>query len=85
MSSRERKMVDFFEHMNKLQGKSTFAKELNSVVKALRVKIKLICSQLSHHKFNNTIFAPNNEFCCHFVDFHKLGAEYDIVSSPFTN
>ena len=48
-------MVDLFEHMNKLQKKSTFAQEMYSLVKALRLKIKLVFRQLSQN--NITHFA----------------------------
>ena len=52
-------MVDLFEYMNKinkkLQGKGTFPREMYSVVKAFRVKIKLFCRHLSQN--NTTHFA----------------------------
>ena len=52
--------VDLFEHMNeqntKLQGKSTFAHEMYSTVKAFRVKLKLFSHQLSQDI--TTHFAP---------------------------
>ena len=62
MGSKEIKMIDLFELMNKLnnklQGKGTFAREMYSVVKAFRVKIKLICRQLSQN--NTTNFATRH-------------------------
>ena len=39
---------------------------------------------MSTEKYTNMIFALDNEFGRRFADFQKLGAEFDIVSSPFT-
>ena len=93
--------VDLFEDMNelntKLQRKATFAHEMYSTVKALRVKLKLFSHQLSQNitthfatmaqpmmsteKYTNII---DNKFGRRFADFQKLAAEFDVLSSPFT-
>ena len=39
---------------------------------------------MSTEKYTNMISALDNEFALRFVDFQKLGSEFDILSSPFT-
>ena len=39
---------------------------------------------MSTEKYTNMIFVLNNEFGRRFVDFQKLAAEFNILSSPFT-
>ena len=94
MSSKEAKMIDGFEDMNKLEGK--FCLGNLKVLIVNKNYFALILVRITQHnyttaqrmtlteKFPNMIFALNNEFGCSFTDFQKLGAEFDIVSSPFT-
>ena len=39
---------------------------------------------VSTEKYTDMIFELDNEFGRRFADFQKLGAELDIMSSPFT-
>ena len=40
---------------------------------------------ISTEKYTSMILALDNELGRLFANFQKLGSEFDIVSSPFTN